>query len=102
MFVFLKLSIFLKKTLTVLNITFVVMAPLVRKYRFESFEETIAFISKVSKIFSRYNHHPKIINFYNSVAFHYFTTDANNEVTDLDRQIADEVESVYKSFGSKS
>ena len=45
---------------------------------------------------------PKIINFYNTVAFHYFTTDANNEVTYLDRKIADEVESVYKSFGPKS
>ena len=78
------------------------MAPLVREYSFDSFEETIAFISRVSKIFSRANHHPKIINFYNTVAFHYFTTDANNEVTYLDRKIADEVESVYKSFCPKS
>lgn len=77
------------------------MVPLVRKYSFESFEETIAFISRVSRIFSKENHHPKIINFYNTVAFHYFTADANNEVTDLDRKIADEVESVYKSLGSK-
>ena len=78
------------------------MAPLIREYSFDSFEETIAFISRVSKIFSRENHHPKIINFYNTVAFHYFTTDANNEVTDLDRKIADEVESVYQSFSLKS
>ena len=74
------------------------MAPLVRKYSFESFEETIAFINRVSKIFSRENHHPKVINFYNTVEFHYFTTDANNQVTALDRKIADEVESAYKSF----
>ena len=78
------------------------MAPLIREYSFDSFEETIAFIRRVSKIFTRENHHPKIINFYNNVAFHYFTTDANNEVTDLDRKIADEVESVYQSFGHKS
>ena len=78
------------------------MAPLIRKYSFESFEETIAFINRVSIIFSRENHHPKIINFYNTVTFHYFTTDANNEVTDLDRKIADEVESVYQSFSLKS
>ena len=78
------------------------MAPLIREYSFDSFEETIEFISRVSKIFSRKNHHPKIINFYNTVAFHYFTTDANNEVTYLDRKIADEVESVYKSFCPKS
>ena len=74
------------------------MAPLVRKYSFESFEETIACINRVSKIFSRENHHPKVINFYNTVEFHYFTTDANNQVTALDRKIADEVESAYKSF----
>ncbi|MCH2655750.1 MAG: 4a-hydroxytetrahydrobiopterin dehydratase [Flavobacteriales bacterium] len=78
------------------------MAPIIREYSFDSFEDTIAFISRVSKIFSRENHHPKIINFYNTVAFHYFTTDANNEVTYLDRKIADEVESVYKSFCPKS
>ena len=78
------------------------MAPLVRKYSFESFEETIAFITRVSKIFSRENHHPKMINFYNTIEFHYFTSDANNHVTDLDRKIANEVESLYSSFGSNS
>ena len=75
------------------------MAPLVRKYSFESFEETV----RLSVEFQEFSRKTiiKIINFYNTVAFHYFTADANNEVTDLDRKIADEVESVYKSLGSK-
>jgi 4a-hydroxytetrahydrobiopterin dehydratase len=78
------------------------MIPLIRKYSFESFEETIEFINRVSKIFSRENHHPKIINFYNTVAFHYFTIDANDEVTDLDRKIANEVEIIYKTLATQS
>ena len=78
------------------------MSPLIRKYSFETFEETIAFINRVSKIFSRENHHPKIINFYNTVAFHYFTTDANDEVTHLDRKIADEVEIIYQTLVPQS
>jgi len=78
------------------------MAPLIRKYSFESFEEAIEFINRVSKIFSRENHHPRIINFYNTVAFHYFTTDANDKVTDLDRKIANEVEIIYKTLAPQS
>ena len=74
------------------------MEPLIRKYSFSSFEEAIAFISHVAPIFSRENHHPKITNFYNTVEFGYFTTHANNMVTELDHKIANEVEVSYKGL----
>ena len=74
------------------------MEPLIRKYSFSSFEEAIAFISHVAPIFSRENHHPKITNFYNTVEFVYFTTHANNKVTELDHKIANEVEVSYKGL----
>jgi 4a-hydroxytetrahydrobiopterin dehydratase len=74
------------------------MELLKRKYSFSSFEEAIAFINQVAPIFSRENHHPQITNFYNTVEFVYFTTSANNRVTELDHKIANEVESSYKTL----
>ena len=74
------------------------MELLKRKYSFSSFEEAIAFIDQVAPIFSRENHHPQITNFYNTVEFVYFTTSANNRVTELDHKIANEVESSYKTL----
>ena len=74
------------------------MELLKRKYSFSSFEEAIAFIDQVAPIFSRENHHPQITNFYNTIEFVYFTTSANNTVTELDHKIANEVESSYKTL----
>lgn len=74
------------------------MELLKRKYSFSSFEEAIAFIDQVAPIFSRENHHPQITNFYNTVEFVYFTSSANNRVTELDHKIANEVESSYKTL----
>lgn len=74
------------------------MELLKRKYSFSSFEDAIAFIDQVAPIFSRENHHPQITNFYNTVEFVYFTTSANNTVTELDHKIANEVESSYKTL----
>ena len=73
------------------------MKSLKRKYNFSSFEEAIAFIHSVAPIFSRENHHPKITNFYNTVEFVYYTTSANNSVTELDHEIANEVENAYQT-----
>jgi 4a-hydroxytetrahydrobiopterin dehydratase len=73
------------------------MKPLKRKYSFSNFEEAVAFIQIVAPIFSRESHHPKITNFYNTVEFVYFTTSANNTVTELDHKIANEVETTYQT-----
>jgi 4a-hydroxytetrahydrobiopterin dehydratase len=73
------------------------MEPLKRKYSFSNFEEAVAFIQSVAPIFSRENHHPKITNFYNTVEFVYFTTSANNTLTELDHMIANEVEATYQT-----
>lgn len=78
------------------------MASLKQKYTFPSFEEAIAFINRVAPIFSRENHHPKITNFYNTVEFAYYTTSANNTVTELDHKIANEVEMIYQTLTPQS
>jgi 4a-hydroxytetrahydrobiopterin dehydratase len=78
------------------------MKPLKRKYSFSNFEEAIAFIDCVASIFSRENHHPKITNFYNTVEFTYYTTSANNSITELDHKIANEVEVIYQTLTPQS
>ena len=78
------------------------MDPLIRKYTFSSFEEAITFIDHTAIIFSRENHHPKITNFYNLVQFEYYTTSANNKVTELDHKIAKEVENIYRKLTPQS
>ena len=78
------------------------MDPLIRKYTFSSFEEAITFIDRTAIIFSRENHHPKITNFYNLVEFEYYTTSANNKVTELDHKIAKEVENIYRKLTTQS
>ena len=78
------------------------MDPLIRKYTFSSFEEAITFIDRTAIIFSRENHHPKITNFYNLVQFEYYTTSANNKVTELDHKIAKEVEIIYRKLTPQS
>ena len=78
------------------------MDPLKRKYSFTSFEEAIAFIDRVAPIFSRENHHPQITNFYNIVEFEYYTTSANNKVTELDHKIAKEVDKIYQKLTPQS
>jgi 4a-hydroxytetrahydrobiopterin dehydratase len=78
------------------------MKPLKRKYSFSNFEEAIAFIDCVASIFIRENHHPKITNFYNTVEFAYYTTSANNSITELDHKIANEVEVIYQTLTTQS
>ena len=78
------------------------MEPLKRKYSFSSFEEAIAFIDRVAPIFSRENHHPQFTNFYNTVEFSYYTTSANNTVTELDHKIANEVDTIYQTLTPQS
>lgn len=78
------------------------MVPLIRKYTFSSFEEAITFIDCTALIFSRENHHPKITNFYNIVEFEYYTTSANNKVTELDHKIAKEVDKIYQKLTPQS
>ena len=78
------------------------MKPLKQKYSFSSFEKAIEFIDRVAPIFSRENHHPKITNFYNTVEFAYYTTSANNTVTELDHKIANEGEMIYQTLTPQS
>ena len=71
------------------------MKSLNKKYNFTNFEDAISFINRISEIFIRENHHPKIINFYNVVELEFFTVSKNNNVTEIDYKIANEVENIF-------
>ena len=64
---------------------------LVKTFQFKDFKEALSFINKVGEKAESMNHHPKIINIYNSVTIELWTHD-QNAVTELDFQLADEID----------
>ena len=61
---------------------------LVNQYNFKDFKEAMVFINEVAKICEEVNHHPEIYNCYNSVKLSLCTHDANDNITEKDRQLA--------------
>lgn len=64
---------------------------LVKKFQFKDFEEALKFINSVGQIAESMNHHPKIVNLYNTVTIELWTHN-QNAVTDLDFQLAEEID----------
>ena len=65
---------------------------------FESFREAIAFVMEVSLIAEKANHHPRIVNEYNNVGITLSTHDAGNTVTEKDREMARQIETISKKY----
>ena len=64
---------------------------LVKNFKFQNFKEALKFINKVGEIAESMNHHPKIINIYNTVWLELWTHDQNT-ISDLDFQLADKID----------
>ena len=64
---------------------------LVKTFQFKDFKEALSFINKVGEKAESMNHHPKIVNIYNSVTIELWTHD-QNAVSELDFQLADEID----------
>ena len=64
---------------------------LVKNFRFQNFKEALKFINNVGEIAESMNHHPKIINIYNTVRLELWTHD-HNTISDLDFQLADKID----------
>ena len=64
---------------------------LVKNFQFRDFKEALKFINRVGQKAELLNHHPKIINTYNSVTIELWTHD-QNAITELDFQLADEID----------
>jgi 4a-hydroxytetrahydrobiopterin dehydratase len=71
-----------------------------RSFQFTDFVEAIAFMLQVSFAAEKMNHHPNWSNVYNKVEIALFTHDANNSVTEKDRQLALEIDTIYERYRS--
>ena len=64
---------------------------LVKTFQFQDFKEALKFINTVGQIAESMNHHPKIINLYNTVSLELWTHD-QNAISELDFQLADKID----------
>ena len=64
---------------------------LVKTFEFKDFEEALKFVNSVGQIAESMNHHPKIVNLYNTVTIELWTHD-QNAITDMDFKLADEID----------
>jgi len=60
---------------------------LIKEFTFNDFNEALIFINKVGVHAENINHHPKIINVYNSVKIELWTH-YKNSITDLDYKLS--------------
>ena len=58
----------------------------------QDFPAAMAFITQVAFLAEKHDHHPTIVNTYNTVTLSMATHDAGNAVTDKDLALAEEIE----------
>lgn len=66
---------------------------LVREFKFRNFREALAFINKIGEIAEAQNHHPEIVNSYNTVMLKCQTHDSDS-ITIQDYALAEGINSV--------
>jgi len=66
---------------------------LVKEFKFKDFKEALLFINKVGDHAESINHHPKIINVYNSVIIELWTHD-KDAITDLDYALSGLIDTI--------
>ncbi len=73
---------------------------IVRTIRFKTFLDAISFINRVAVIADRKNHHPDIRISYDRVTISLITHDVKG-LTDLDFQLAEEIDTLINDFKGK-
>jgi len=69
-----------------------------RVLEFKDFNESLNFINKLGTICESMNHHPEINWVYNKIKLTLSTHDAGNKITDLDYQLANEINEILKKI----
>lgn len=69
---------------------------LVKKFEFKNFVEAFGFMTKVAILAEKVNHHPWWSNVYNQVEIRLTTHDAENTITEKDRNLAKEIDALLK------
>ncbi|GBF48659.1 putative pterin-4-alpha-carbinolamine dehydratase [Leptospira ryugenii] len=65
-----------------------------REFVFANFLEAFAFMTKVAILSEKNDHHPDWRNVWNKVYIKLSTHEANNTVTDKDRNLAEEIDRI--------
>lgn len=68
-----------------------------KRYTFGDFANAVEFVNQVAKRAEAANHHPKIQIDWNTVDVWFSTHESGDTVTEKDRQLANEVDEVYRS-----
>jgi 4a-hydroxytetrahydrobiopterin dehydratase len=67
-----------------------------RSFKFDDFVEAFAFMTQVAFAAEKMKHHPNWSNVFNKVEIALFTHEANDSVTDKDRNLSKEIDKIYK------
>ncbi|MGH2643440.1 MAG: 4a-hydroxytetrahydrobiopterin dehydratase [Chitinophagaceae bacterium] len=67
---------------------------LTRTFEFKDFREAMSFMVRVAFIADNMDHHPEWSNVYNKVNIRLCTHSAGNKITEKDRQLAKEIDSI--------
>ena len=67
---------------------------LYRQFTFKDFSEAFAFMTRVAFLSEKADHHPKWTNVWNTVEIWLSTHDAGNTVTDKDRRLAKQIDTL--------
>ena len=65
-----------------------------KSFQFKHFSEAFAFMTRVAFLAEKMNHHPDWRNVYNTVEITLNTHDAGNTVTEKDRKLAQQIDSI--------
>ena len=65
-----------------------------RTFEFDTFMDAFAFMTKVALLAEKMDHHPNWTNVYNRVDIALCTHSANNTVTEKDRELAKQIDSI--------
>ncbi len=75
---------------------------LYKKFEFDDFDQAASFIKQVFDIAREMNHHPKVVNEYNTVEIWLVTHSAGNKVTKTDEDFASRVDNLFTSKAPES
>jgi 4a-hydroxytetrahydrobiopterin dehydratase len=67
---------------------------LVRSFEFHDFVSAFGFMTRVALVAEELNHHPEWKNVYNKVEIRLSTHDAGNVITEKDRELARQIDSL--------
>ena len=71
-----------------------------KSFEFKNFAEAFTFMTSVAFAAEKMNHHPNWNNSYNKVEIALFTHDAKDTITEKDRNLSKEIDSIFDKFAS--